>query len=188
LSQTFRVNFWDNEDLKARSSNVSSRRVNATNVQSAMLNWDIKPTGLDGVWGMDGAITLKQLKFNNSVVVSNLEAKKSGSVDVRHLISANGNNTVEILLNAGGVWWMFDTSAGRVTVFLDVVASSAGVVDAPKLPSLSSLPWWVWGVIVVVVLLVLAWFLMRTSAGGRVVSAAYGTVKDAERVLKGAVG
>jgi hypothetical protein len=166
----FVINFFQDQNINNPPAKAT-RRLTATKIISATLNWNVR---------MDAGVWFDAISFNGV----NLGKAKEGSADVTQYVILNGDNTVTLDYSR---WLDPFGKAGVATASLSVISSGAvGQQNAPTTFSLTSLPWWVYGVIVVVVLLVLAWFLMRTSAGGRVVSAFYGTAKDVGRAVGGA--
>jgi len=145
--KNFSVEFFNNENI-GNPPATSTRRVSATKLVSATLNWSCK-------W--DAGVWMDDLRFNGQ----NLGKNNEGSADVTSALMLNGNNTVSINYSR---WLDWFGKAGVATVTLDVVAETTGV----STPSNNSygLSNWVWLLLAgVVVVVVVGWFLFFTPHG-----------------------
>jgi len=146
--QAFRIVLWENEDLHAPPGHVT-RRISVSKLVSATLNWNIQ---------MESGVSFNDIRFNNSIISN----RNQGSADVTHLLVVNGDNTVTVNYSAWFNWW---GSRARGNLDLVIVGSTASIQAPNTTYSLSSLPWWVYGLMALVVCAVVFWWLTQTKSG-----------------------
>jgi len=167
-AQNFRVIFYEGQGV-GNPPAKSTRKVTAQNVTSATLNWSFKPqTG----------VSFNDIRFNGSII----SVKPDGGANVTHLLLANGNNTVELNYSRWVNWF---GDAGNATVTLDVIASKVGQTEPSTLFNFGQYKNWAVAIVVLLVLVLVVWFLMKTSMGGKVASAVYGTGKEIAKAVGG---
>jgi hypothetical protein len=166
--KNYKVTFWQAEDT-FQAPATSTKKLTLIGVQSAVLNWKIEPQNGSG---------FDNIVFNGEII----STQTQGSADVTQYVVANGSNMV--VLNYREHTLTFLGLRNNVaTVSLDVVASSAGQQAPTTTYGLSNVPLWVWAVLAVVVLAGIAYFIMKSSAGGKLASLAYGTAKDISKAV-----
>ena len=186
-TQNYTVNFFDGGKVK-QGGLTQTRKISGTNLMSAVLTYHLK-TGTGAVF--------KAIRFNGSLVVASnlsdnawLNGKKiaEGTVDVTHLVSLNGNNTVNVEVWQGALDALVFTAVETLTVQLNVVASGVTQQEAPTSnvfdPRTWKIPSWLWGIIILLVVIGLVWFLFKTPNGAKVTN----IIKDGGRQLAKTVG
>jgi len=193
---TYRVDFLKNQKIPVRTSKSVSQKITGGSIVNATLNATIDFGTVDLFTG--GLPGVKALTFNGSDIPvavtgsTNSSMRLSASVSVRHLVVRNGDNTVVVNLDSSLLSWLnplywFNIPTANVNVWLDVEATGSVGVSAPTGIGWGIIPWWAWAVVALLVLAVVAWFLLKTNKGGKLVSLVYGSAQDAGRAIKGVV-
>lgn len=169
-TKNYRVVFWENQDT-FQAPAMSSQKLTLQGVQQASLNWNIAPQNGSG---------FDNIVFNGAII----STKTQGSADVTQYVVANGNNTVALNYREHTLTFL-GLRNNVATVTLDIIAISAGQQAPTTTYGLDNIPLWVWGIVAAVVIAVIAYFLMKTSVGGKLLSAGYGTAKEVAKAVTG---
>jgi hypothetical protein len=167
-AKNYKITFWNAEDT-FQAPATRSKKLTLQGVQSATLNWNIQPQNGSG---------FDNIVFNGAII----STQTQGSADVTQYVIANGENLVVLNYREHTLTWT-GLRNNVATVSLDVIATSAGQESPSTTFSLSSLPWYVWAGVAVAVLAVIAYVVLKTSAGGKLASLAYGTAKDVAKAV-----
>jgi hypothetical protein len=167
-AKNYKVVFWNAEDT-FQAPAIRTQKLTLQGVQSATLNWNIAPQNGSG---------FDNIVFNGAII----STQTPGSADVTQHVIANGSNIVVLNYREHTLTWT-GMRNNVATVSLDVIATSAGQQAPTTTYGLGNVPVWAWAVLAVVVLAGIAYFVMKTSAGGKLASLAYGTAKDISKTV-----